>query len=331
MTSRATDNLRAYFRKAVLPVMHRSPATPDMPLAGRRSHHVNVQVVSQPWRQLVEIRDLGAAWDVSLHEMVTYWADDKIPTQSLGTEDSDNETGDRFTVSCDPTFDIPAHSGWRPTDIIRMIPWLDYLPLMTVQRLLHLLFPQHTSGWSFSLADDTENADRKVFQHFTWCYSGSGSRPSAFTPLGDIPRYPVVIAFQPPWVLSEKDILEFSEARLFPRFGINHGGSGALTGAERLWANVWDTCIASKTRWFVLTSYNQWVFGLFSEGWTIGFVSGVYQFDARNPTVLEILAFWVACAMRLPGWKGLPKVRESVTAGPPRIPPRASGTSDRGS
>ncbi|KAJ7740446.1 hypothetical protein DFH07DRAFT_965335 [Mycena maculata] len=178
---------------------------------------------------------------------------------------------------------------------------------MTVQRALHVLFPEQTSGWNFSLGDDTENSDRKVFQHFIWSYSGPGTS-TAFTPLGNIPHHPLVIGFQPPWILSPKDMLEFTECRAFPRLDSEHG-SAALDGAERLWANVWDTCVVSKTRWFALTSYDQWVFGLFSEGrWTIGFVSRVYQFDACHPTVLEVLAFWVACAARLPGWQGLPKV-----------------------
>ncbi|KAJ7740447.1 hypothetical protein DFH07DRAFT_839075, partial [Mycena maculata] len=107
MASRATDNLRTYFRKAVLPEMHRDPTAPDMPPSGQRSRHVSIQVDAQPWRQLSEIRALDDAWDVSLDEMGTSWADDNIPEQSLGTEDVDDETGDRFTVPCGPTFPLP--------------------------------------------------------------------------------------------------------------------------------------------------------------------------------------------------------------------------------
>ncbi|KAJ7138226.1 hypothetical protein C8R44DRAFT_695354 [Mycena epipterygia] len=323
MVSRATDNLRSYFRKAGLPEMFSDPAAPDMPPTGQRSHYVNIQVAPQPWRQLCEIRAMDDAWGVSLHEMATCWADDQIPAESLGIEDLDSETGEQFTVPCGPTFSIPAHSARRPTNIMRMTPWLDYLPLMTVQRTLHLLFPQQASSWNFSLVDDAENSDRKVFQHFIWSYSGPG-KPTVFTPLGNIPRHPLVIAFQPPWILSAQDILEFSECRTFPPFSINNRSTSTLEATERLWAKVWDTCVTCKTRWFALTSYRQWVFGAFSEGWTIGFVSGVYQFDARDPTILEVLTFWVACAMRLPGWCGPPKIRERVTAGPPRVPASSS-------
>ncbi|KAJ6548199.1 hypothetical protein DFH09DRAFT_629631 [Mycena vulgaris] len=308
MATRATDNLRAYLHKAALPEMLRDPVAPTMPRTGQRSHHVNVQVAPQPWRQLSEICGLEPTWRSAMSQMAIPWADGHIPAESLGTEDLDSETGERFTVPCVPTFGIPAHSARRPTDIMRLIPWLDYLPLMTVQRTLHLVFPAQTADWSFSLVDDAEDRDRKVFQHFLWGYSGAGS-PTVFTPLGNIPRYPLVVAFQPPWILSAQDMLEFSDCRTFPRFTINDGRLAGLDGKERLWAKVWDTCVARKTRWFALTSYTQWVFGAFSEGWTIGFVSDVLQFDARDPTVLETLAFWVACAMRLPGWCGIPKVR----------------------
>ncbi|KAJ7038804.1 hypothetical protein C8F04DRAFT_1088557 [Mycena alexandri] len=323
MASRATDNLRTYFRKATLPEMLCDPSAPQMPPAGQRSQYVSVRVGHEPWRQLVELRHLWEVWGASLEEMTKVWADEGIPTQSISAEDMDEETGERFTVPCGPTFDIPLHVGRRPTDITRMIPWLDYLSLMTVQRMLHLVFPAQTADWSFSLVDSTDNKDRKVYQQFVWSYSGRG-KPTVFTPLGNIARYPLVVAFQPPWILSAQDMLEFSECREFPQFGPSNAHPPALEAKERLWAKVWDTCVSHKTRWFVLTSYTHWIFGVFSESWTIGFASNVYRFDARDPTILELLAFWTAYAMRLPGWRGLPKIRETLTSGPPRIPATSS-------
>lgn len=71
MSSRTTDNLRIYFRKAALPEMLRDPNAPDMPPPGRRSHHVNIQVAPEPWRQLAEIRTVDDAWGMSLNEMAT--------------------------------------------------------------------------------------------------------------------------------------------------------------------------------------------------------------------------------------------------------------------
>ncbi|KAJ7614780.1 hypothetical protein FB45DRAFT_936050 [Roridomyces roridus] len=328
MASRAADNLRTYFRKATLPEMPRNPAAPAMPPTHHRSQHVSVQVGPQPWRQLDVVKDLEDAWGASVDEMAISWADDNLPGTSLGVDDLDSETGDRFTVPCPPTFDIVPHSGRRPTDITRMVSWLDYLPLMSVQRALRLVFPDQTSRWAFSLGDDVENTDRKVFQYFIWSYSGPGA-PMLCTPLGSIPRYPLVVAFQPPWILSERDIVEFSEARKFPSSDKAHNQLGRLNASERLWAKIWDTCVTNKTRWFVLTSYAHWVFGVFSEGWTIGFVSRVYPFNSSTPTILELLTFWTACAMRLPGWQSQPKVPERVTSGPPSVPACPTESSSR--
>ncbi|KAF8198689.1 hypothetical protein K438DRAFT_2016154 [Mycena galopus ATCC 62051] len=322
MASRATDNLRTYFRKAILPEMVRDSNAPKMPPPGQCSHHVNIQVAPEHWRQLLEIRTVEAAWGISLEAMAVSWIDNKIPKQSLAAEDLDSETGECFTVPCGPTFNIPPHIGRRPTDIMRVVPWIDYLPLMTVQRTLHLLFPQDTAKWNFSLVVNDDERERKLFRHFLWSYSGPG-KPMVFTRLA--------ISLATIWSLHSsrrgsflnKTSLSFASAErrvLFPPFSPTDGNSTALEAKERLWAKIWDTCVTAKTRWFVLTSYNHWVFGTFSEAWTIGFVSDVYCFDACAPSILELLMFWVVCAMRLPGWRDTPKVREPLTSGPPCVP-----------
>lgn len=76
----------------------------------------------------------------------------------------------------------------------------------------------------------------------------------------------------------------------------------------------------------MLTSYDNWVFGVFStgrlmvaivmgrlilvSGWTAAFVTGVYTFDMYNPTITEALTFWTVAAMRIPGCSSAPKVRD---------------------
>lgn len=83
--------------------------------------------------------------------------------------------------------------------------WIDKLPLMTVQRTLHLLF-QDMESWNFQLLDD--DTDRKLFQRFMW----TKLQPEdATSDLQGINPKSVVVAFQPPWILSEMDIQEFSK------------------------------------------------------------------------------------------------------------------------
>ncbi|KAJ7109350.1 hypothetical protein C8R44DRAFT_284984 [Mycena epipterygia] len=310
MTARGTDNLRCYLRETKLPQMTNDALAPKMPPTGHKSHQNHLQVRPQAWRRLESIYSFK---DISMDDIVVSWIDSHIPDTSLGVEDEDPLTGERLTIPCPPIFQIPSHRERRPTDIMRLSPWLDNLPLMTVQRTIHLLYPE-TRSWGFILNDENDS-DRKIFQYFMWSLSPQEEMTPAR--VAEIGRKSVVVAFQPPWILSEQDIKEFSQCRSFPPFRVpGNAFPTPLESKERLWAKIWDACVARNTPWFVLTSYNQWVFGVFSAGWTAAFVTGVCNFDAYSPTCLEWLTFWVASAMRLKGWRAIPKVCDE----PPYLP-----------
>ncbi|KAJ7774799.1 hypothetical protein B0H16DRAFT_74878 [Mycena metata] len=311
MTARGTDNLRGYLRETMLPSMTLDARAPNMPPPGHKSHQNHLKTVRpEAWRRLESIYPFAS---ISMDDIVISWIDSHIPCTSLGVEDEDSLTGERITIPCPPVFNIPFHNERRPTDIMRLSPWLDNLPLMTVQRIMHLLYPE-TRRWGFSLNDDNDS-DRKIFQYFVWSLPApeEGIAPAM---LAEIGRKSIVVAFQPPWILSEQDIKEFSQCRSFPPYRLpGNAFPTGLESKERLWAKIWDACVSRKTPWFVLTSYNQWVFGVFSAGWTAAFVSGVHNFDSLSPTIIEWLTFWVASAMRLQGLHAIPKVCE-----PPYLP-----------
>jgi len=315
MTARGTDNLRCYLREATLPLMTNDAMAPKMPPPGHKSHQNHLKVRPQAWRRLESIYPLV---DQSMTAIVSSWIDAHIPETSLGIEDEDALTGERITVPHRPIFNIPFHNERRPTDIMRLSPWLDNLPLMTVQRIIHLLYPA-TQRWGFFLCDGNDS-DRKIFQFFMWSRPpNEGMSPEELVKIGN---KSIVVAFQPPWILSEQDIKEFSQCRSFPPFRVpGNAFPTPLESKERLWGKIWDACVSRNTPWFVLTSYNHWVFGAFSEGWTAAFVTPVYNFNAVCPTVMEWLTFWVASAMRLKGWRSIPKVPEPVSLGPVSIPP----------
>ncbi|KAJ7449782.1 hypothetical protein FB451DRAFT_737367 [Mycena latifolia] len=313
MTARGTDNLRCYLRETKLPQMTNDAMAPRMPPTGHKSHQNHLKVRPQAWRRLESIYSFQ---DISMDDIVVSYS--HIPDTSLGVEDEDPLTGERLTIPCPPVFNIPFHNERRPTDIMRLSPWLDNLPLMTVQRTIHLLYPE-TRPWGFILNDENDS-DRKIFQYFMWSLAPLDEE---MTParLAEIGRKSVVVAFQPPWILSEQDIKEFSQCRSFPPFRVpGNAFPTPLESKERLWAKIWDACVARNTPWFVLTSYNQWVFGVFSAGWTAAFVTGVCDYNAYSPTVIEWLTFWVASAMRLKGWRAIPKVCEEPAYIPHHCP-----------
>ncbi|KAJ7057040.1 hypothetical protein C8F01DRAFT_341600 [Mycena amicta] len=313
MTTRGTDNLRGYLRQAILPPMKNDATAPPMPPPGHKSHLNHLSVRPQTWRRLESIYSFSA---FSMADAVVRWIDTYIPNTSLGVEDCDSATGEKLTIPCPPVFSVPFHDERRPTNLRRVTPWIDNLPLMTVQRIIHLLYPE-TRGWSFDLKDGEER-DSTIFQHFMWTYT-KGTIPD--DQLGQIGRRSIVVAFQPPWVLSTADIYEFAKCRSFPPYlGAGHAFPTELASHERSWAKIWDTCVSNHTPWFVLTSYNHWVFGVFSAAWTAAFVSEVCEFNSHSPTIVQWLIFWVASAMRLEGWQRIPKVCDEPVYLPSQTP-----------
>ncbi|CAK5277427.1 unnamed protein product, partial [Mycena citricolor] len=141
--------------------------------------------------------------------------DSQIPSTSLGVLDEDPVSGENITVPCPPTFDIPYRAERPPADITRISPWLDNLPMMTVQRIIHLIFPD-TLSWEFRLETDFD-VDGKLFRQFVW----TKTLPEEETIPAEVSRKSLVVAFQPPWILSEQDIKDFAACRTVSR------GSGA--------------------------------------------------------------------------------------------------------
>jgi hypothetical protein len=74
-----------------------------------------------------------------------------------------------------------------------------------------------------------------------------------------------------------------------------------LNSSHRVWANLLDTCKRHECPSFVLTTYQGWVFGSFSEDWTRVDISELKEFDATEPRVMQALVYWVACSMGLAG------------------------------
>ncbi|KAF9500892.1 hypothetical protein BDN71DRAFT_946872 [Pleurotus eryngii] len=282
MAYRGTDNLRCYVRDAGLPPMLCDPSTPEMPPEGHKSHLNHLKIRLESWRKLQTIQELK---ENRLERSICDWVDKYIPEESLGIEDENKESGEMLSVPCPPTFDIPSQKLRRPADISRLSPWLDNLLLMTTQRIMHILFAS-TLDWGFHPGNNNDEAF-------------------------EVGYHSVLVAYQPPWILSPQDMKEFASCRSMPPFRREgEPDFRPLQSSERLWAKLWDTCAAKHCRWFCLTTYDQWVFGVFTKGWTSAFVTTVYTFDDYGPTVLEHLLYWVASASRLPGSARIPQVCE---------------------
>ncbi|KAF9267773.1 hypothetical protein L218DRAFT_954968 [Marasmius fiardii PR-910] len=309
---RGTDNLREYLQEAILPNMLHDPNAPPMPPEGHKSHLNKLKVRPESWRRLESMYFLPDECQFST--AVLTWAENQVPREPLEEEDEDPVSGVTLTVPCPNAsrYEIPLYKETRPNNIARLFKWIDTYPLATVQRTMHLLHPE-LKKWQFFLPDDYHSpGDIGIFQHFMWSPSVEETRRLNPAELRAAERKQVVVAFQPPWVLSPQDMKAFVRCRSYPTYRApGHIYPTDLQSEERLWGKLWDLCVHRNTPWFVLTSYHQWVFGRFSDRWTAAHISDVYEWDASSPTIIECLAFWIANAMNLTNNSPFPQVCES--------------------
>lgn len=90
----------------------------------------------------------------------------------------------------------------------------DY-PLVTVQRILHLI-NSRTERWGFKRTHDT-SSDRDLLQYFLWSkLEGPASTPLTQDMRLMIQNKSVIVAYQPPWVLSPHDMKQFANCEVSP-------------------------------------------------------------------------------------------------------------------
>lgn len=288
MTWRAPDNLRFYIQEARLVSINLNSSQPSVDAA--------LHALPRRYRKLRAIHPLQLAL---FNEYCQDWAEDFVPCMSLGEEDEDKETGERFTVPCPPFYQVPSISLARADSLKRLFTWIDLLPLETVRRAVHLLYPE-TKAWSF--ASDADDPDHAIFKCITWSQLVDHDDERHC-------RNAMSIFIQPPWVLSVRDLELFGKRQSFFGSSSTPWHERPTTPHERLWYKLWDCCITRSCPWFVVSTYTHWVFGVFSNGWTAAFVSPVYSHDSHDPSVLQLLLFWLCSAMGLPGGWVVPEVR----------------------
>lgn len=99
---------------------------------------------------------------------------------------------------------IPEDDAFANTSTSSLSSWVDHFPLQTVQRVLHIMFPQ-TKNWGF-ISDIRGTNDREIFKEFY--FTDTRSSPSLETGLNS-----VVVVCQPPWILSPEDMWQFTELK----------------------------------------------------------------------------------------------------------------------
>lgn len=100
-----------------------------------------------------------------------------------------------------------------------VVTWVKDLVLGTAQRVIQMS-PEyhHTREWGFTFPDVMRDADSNLFRFFMWekttITAGSSKDLDPFCSL--------VVAYQPPWILSPRDIDQFVQTRRVRIIGRRH-------------------------------------------------------------------------------------------------------------
>ncbi|KAI0721677.1 hypothetical protein C8T65DRAFT_825758 [Cerioporus squamosus] len=181
----------------------------------------------------------------------------------------------------------------------RFLKWVIDYPPQTVSRMMHLVYP-NTSHFSIEPipvpSPDPSDTDPHVFHAMNWRPYGDDGLTDDYIP-GVEPSIAIIVL--PPWAMSPTDLDYFLSCADFP--SDQQRDDYGLSASQALWARIWDSCHTTRSRFFVFTTYEVWVFGVFSLDWTRAWTSEIVSQDSTGPTVIECLFYWFAKAIVDPG------------------------------
>ncbi|KAF8581474.1 hypothetical protein K439DRAFT_1662270 [Ramaria rubella] len=111
-----------------------------------------------------------------------------------------------------------------------------------------------------------------------------------------------------PWEFSPQDFIEFSSLGLFDDTESSETRSREWLNADRMWAYLYDLCFDFDCPFFVVTSYDQWIFGVFSKHYTNAWFTPTLHFDNKPISIIEIFTFWIHASFGKPNTLNPPSV-----------------------
>ncbi|KAF8512838.1 hypothetical protein BU17DRAFT_9479, partial [Hysterangium stoloniferum] len=182
-----------------------------------------------------------------------------------------------------------------PSSIDGTCEWLTTRAFKTLQRAVHLAFPD-TQRWWLDEAPNIDPRNNLLWRTYLWTF-----HPDEYQ------KVSMVIIVQSPWILGWQDLVHVSRCIELPHLrDIGTGPSHEYSSRQRVWSNIIDTCKHHSTHHFVLTTHEGWMFGRFSNNWEDVDVSPVTEYNARDPTVMQTLVYWVAASMGIAGTSNMP-------------------------
>ncbi|KAG8913382.1 hypothetical protein FRC00_002514 [Tulasnella sp. 408] len=167
-----------------------------------------------------------------------------------------------------------------PEDEFGVQAWVGRLAGTTSSTLLHLC-DSSTKNYAFSEVVGKNSKGEKSDLSWQQPMDNESGTPSR-------PLRRLVIEVKTPWTLDPVTFQKFVEED------------------RNIWAQIYDYCVTQGNYFFVLTSYEFWVFGVFSADYTFAQVTKPIPYDSKKPTILAVLMYWTQSAMLVPGLHEIP-------------------------
>ncbi|TDL20631.1 hypothetical protein BD410DRAFT_790590 [Rickenella mellea] len=135
--------------------------------------------------------------------------------------------------------------------------------------------------------------------------------------------------FLPPWQFSHADFADFIEGSTitlwFSQISTGSISKHDARPGELMWARIYDYCYSSDCHYWVVTSYDHWVFGIFSKNFMQGWTTELYHRDSTDPTVLQLVVFWMHSAFTAKNTWSIPQTPTEPEENPTDERPCHSG------
>ncbi|KDQ09266.1 hypothetical protein BOTBODRAFT_37184 [Botryobasidium botryosum FD-172 SS1] len=178
-----------------------------------------------------------------------------------------------------------------------VVSWIRQAPCSTVRDVLQHMDPAY-KAWKFLPVVGSHSGRSDLAWLLRWKHEGQKRS-----------IYRCSIEVKPPWVYAWLDLVEFTSIREYPieispEQRMNDEG---LDKYQKLWCQIFDYVVAQGTHYFILSTYQGWVFGCFSEMYTAAWVTPPKRHDTRGPTIIQCLLYWIQSSMSAEGGFVIPE------------------------
>ncbi|KAG9017523.1 hypothetical protein FRB90_000948 [Tulasnella sp. 427] len=159
--------------------------------------------------------------------------------------------------------------------------WVEQVALQTALCLLHSAEPDHLG---LELARVSGEGTRQICSDFGFRMDDSRNR---WRTNGG---YKLAVEVKCPWTLSRSDMVGISNLRN----GLSLvAGETKYSTSQSVLAQVYDYCFNQDHCFWIITTYEYWVFGVFSKDYELALVTEPISFDNASPTVLQCIVYWL--------------------------------------